>query len=284
MMDAALRTQRDAALALVDRLIRRGDELSGHLQAGSGPVAAAGERDASAGRSDAARDRALSSGVRAWQQECATAINELSGGSKAHWLARAFSAAFLVPSTTASVVAEADVLEIVDRLLAVLRQAGASLQAMDDTAPTADAGPRRFDFVHNAELRPVLEQAYRESGRLLERGSFDLALVTACSILEAILTDALEHLKQRRAVTDPDHRHVDANDRNIGDWPFAERIAQAEKTGLIRGGCARLPPVARTYRNRRPGESGSRPTISERDARLARQVLHVIMRDLDPGR
>src|SRR4030095_16550257 len=29
--------------------------------------------------------------VRAWQQGCAAAINELSGGSKAHWLSRAFS-------------------------------------------------------------------------------------------------------------------------------------------------------------------------------------------------
>jgi hypothetical protein len=281
MMDAARRTQRDAALALVDRLIRRGDELSGHLQAGVRSVAAASERNVSVGRSDAGRDRALSSGVRAWQQECATAINELSGGSKAHWLARAFSAAFLVPSTTDRVVAEADVIEIVNRLLGVLRQAGASLQAMDDTAPTAAAGPR-FDFVHNAPLRPVLEQAYRESGRLLEQGSFDVSLLTSCSILEAIITDALEHLKQQRTVTD--RRLVDADDGNIGDWSFAERIAHAEKAGLIRGGCARLPPAARTYRHREPAESGARPAVTERDARLARQVLHVIMRDLDPGR
>jgi hypothetical protein len=58
----------------------------------------------------------------------------------------------------------------------------------------------------------------------------------------------------------------------------------AEKAGLIRGGCARLPTIARTYRDQVDAESGSKATVSERDARQAGQVLHVIMRDLDPGR
>jgi hypothetical protein len=37
--------------------------------------------------------------------------------------------------------------------------------------------------------------------------------------------------------------------------------------------------VARTYRDLPPDV-----TISERDAKLVRQVFHVVMRDLDPGR
>jgi hypothetical protein len=61
---------------------------------------------------------------------------------------------------------------------------------------------------------------------------------------------------------------------------FESRIAAAEKLGLIRGGCARLPPVARAYRE----VAESDAAISERDAKVARQVLHVVMRDLDPGR
>jgi hypothetical protein len=44
--------------------------------------------------------------------------------------------------------------------------------------------------------------------------------------------------------------------------------------------------VARTYRDptEANGENVLKATASERDARLAGQVLHVIMRDLDPGR
>ena len=61
---------------------------------------------------------------------------------------------------------------------------------------------------------------------------------------------------------------------------FGERIAVAEKIGLIRGGCQRLPPIARTYRDAVDADR----TVSERDAKVTRQVLHVVMRDLDPGR
>jgi hypothetical protein len=72
----------------------------------------------------------------------------------------------------------------------------------------------------------------------------------------------------------------------IADWSFETRLAVAESAGLIRSGCARLPAVARTYRDHADvdGENGTQATVSERDARQAGQVLKVIMRDLDPGR
>jgi hypothetical protein len=68
----------------------------------------------------------------------------------------------------------------------------------------------------------------------------------------------------------------------IADWSFDERLAVAEKAGLIRGGRARLPAVARAYRDH--ADNGNNATVSERDAKLAGQVLNVIMRDLNPGR
>jgi hypothetical protein len=234
--------QREIALAHVDRLIRRGQHIAERLQTVP----------------DSAVD------VRAWQEDCAAAINELSGGSKAHWLSRAYSGALLVRATDGGAMVEASVGEIVERIVDVLKRARGSLEQMDGAA-TADSAPppvRRFDFVHNAELRPVLEQAYAESGRALEAGDAHHAFVTACSILEAIITDALS----------PDHH-------DVAVWAFDARIAAAERAGLIRGGCARLPAVARTYRDLPPGVP-----ISERDAKVTRQVLNVVMRDLDPGR
>jgi len=186
-------------------------------------------------------------------------------------------------SAAGSAVEGAAPAEIVDRLVDVLEQAVASLTRSGDgpiiSASSEAPPPHRFDFVHNLELRAVVEQAYTDSRRALEQQRYYLALLTSCGILEAIVTDALEH-KGLGALTTSD-----TPAGKISDWPFETRLAVAEKAGLIRGGCARLPSVARTYRNPTDanGDSHSKSTVSESDARRTGQVLHVVMRDLDPG-
>jgi hypothetical protein len=271
-MDDNLRHQRDVSLGQLDALIKRGHQIRNTLAVDD---------------------------TRAWQQDCAAAINQLSGGSKAHWLARAYSSAFLVRSAAGGVVVEADATEIVDRILGVLAQGARSLSRMDDVAAASSGAaprPRQFEFVHNAELRPVLEQAFDDSRAALERGEFGLALVLTCGVIEAVLTDALDppppHCdfgevspelasKERRAAADETTK---LEERSRGT--FEMRIAAAERTGLIRGGCARLPPVARRYQDLTDasGELRADAPVSEREARLAGQVLRVVMRDLDPGR
>jgi hypothetical protein len=259
VVDESLRVQIDIYLPHLDGLIQRGRQLHDTLEA------------------DPSNTSALAAN-RIWQQDCGVTINQLSGGSKAHWLARSFSEAFLMRSTAGRVVQGAAPDEIVSRLVGVLEQAILSLTRMRDgegvsTSPEA-APPRRFEFVHNAELRPVVEQAYSDSRDALDQGRFDVALLTSCGILEAIVTDALEHkgASALAAAGPPAGK--------IGDWPFEERLAVAERAGLIHS-CARLPPVARRYRDLTDADD---VTVSERDARLAGQVLHVVMRDLDPGR
>lgn len=210
--------------------------------------------------------------ARSWQQDCAIVINELSGASKAHWLARAFSEAFLVRSAANEAVQEVPLAEIIGRIVGALEQARGSLSQLadDPTAPSsAPPRPRRFEFVHNKTLRPFLEQALVDAQAGLEQGRFGLSLVTTCGILEAVITDALEHAGQ------PAH-----------EWSFERRIEAAERAGLIRGGCARLPPSARGYRDLVDADGKPRGdvTVSARDARVAIQVLQVVMRDLDPGR
>jgi hypothetical protein len=260
-MDEKLRAQIETYLSHLARLIRRGREVRDALvtEPSSGSAIAA---------------------ARVWQEECGVTINQLSGGSKTHWLARSFSEAFLMRSAAGHAVEGAAPEKIVERLLDVLEQAVASLSRGDDgpiiSASTEVPPPRRFEFVHNSELRPVVEQAYTDTRRALEHGDYDLALRTSCGILEAIVTDALVH-KGLSALVAPG-----APEGKIADWSFETRLTVAERTGLIRAGCARLPAVARTYRDR--GESVPEVTASERDARRAGQVLHVVMRDLDPGR
>ena len=105
-------------------------------------------------------------------------------------------------------------------------------------------------------------------------------LRTSCGVLEAIVTDALEH-KGVQALA-----NSGAPAGKIGDWPFETRLAVAEKAGLIRGGCARLPAIARTYREHSDadGQNEMKSAVSESDARRTGQVLNVVIRDLDPGR
>jgi hypothetical protein len=228
-------------------------------------------------------DRRTSEGMRIWQRECATMVNELSGGTKAHWLAQAFSEAFLVRSASGPVVTSAAPAQIVGRIVGVLTRAATSLSTIDQgsgNAGSAGPPPRRFDFVHDATLRPVLETAYLESKQAFEEGRFNTALATTCGLLEAVITDALAHARAALESDGP------SSSRPFAGWSFSERIAAAEEAGLIGGGCARLPVLARQYRDLmdRQGELRADVEVSERDARLAAQVLNVILRDLNPGR
>jgi hypothetical protein len=223
---------------------------------------------------DPSSDSAIAA-TRKWQQDCGVTVNQLSGGSKAHWLARSFSEAFLMRSTAGHAVEGAAPSEIVARLLDVLEQAIASLSTMNDasngqlSASSEPPPPHRFEFVHNPELRPVVEQAYID---------YDLALRTSCGILEAIVTDALEYRGLSALVASG------APTEKIAEWSFETRLTVAERVGLIRGGCARLPTIARTYRDDDENQAKTKTMVSESDARKAGQVLHVVMRDLDPGR
>jgi hypothetical protein len=264
-MNESLRAQIATYQSHLHALIRRGREVGDALA------------------SDPSSSSAIAA-TRVWQEDCGVTINQLSGGSKAHWLARSFSEAFLMRSTDGHAIEGALPAEIVNRLLGVLQQAVGSLSGMEDgaaaSAPLEAPAPRQFDFVHNPQLRPVLEQAYANGRRAFEQGEYDLALLTACGVLEAIVTDALEH-KGLSALS-----AEDAPAGKIAGWSFETRLAFAEKIGLIRGGCARLPALARAYRDLTytDGEKGSKAAISEHDAKVTKQVLHVVMRDLNPGR
>jgi hypothetical protein len=271
-MDESARAQIETQLSHLDGLIRRGRQILDMLAAGASNPAVMAE-------------------TRAWQEHCGATINQLSGGSKAHWLARSFSNAFLMRTADGRAAEVVPPTEIVKRLLDVLGQAVESLSGMSEGVPLGGASSalsgaqtdaavrRRFEFVHNAELRPVVEQAYADSRRALEQQEYDEALQISCGVLEAIVTDALEHKGAQALAT------AGAPAGKIGDWPFETRLAVAEKAGLIRGGCARLPAMARTYREHsNAGQSGMTSAVSESDARRTGQVLNVVIRDLDPGR
>jgi hypothetical protein len=177
-MDESLQMQIEAYLRHLNGLIRRGRQLRGAL--------VADPSDASA-----------MTATRHWQEDCGVTVNQLSGGSKAHWLARSFSEAFLKRFADGNAAQGAAPAEIVQQLLGVLGQAVASLSRSDDgaiiSASTKAPAPRRFEFVHNPDIRSVLEQAYADSRSAFARGDYALALLSSCGSLVAMVTEALEY-------------------------------------------------------------------------------------------
>src|ERR1700688_699986 len=97
-MDESLRAQIETYLSHLDGLIRRGRQLRDTLSA------------------DPSSKSAIAS-TRVWQEDCGVTINQLSGGSKAHWLARSFSEAFLMRSADGVAVEDAAPAEGVQQLL-----------------------------------------------------------------------------------------------------------------------------------------------------------------------
>src|SRR5579863_7221662 len=128
-MDESLRAQIETSLTRLDGLIRRGRQLREALA--TDPTS-----------------KSTVAATRAWHEECGAAIHQLSGGSKAHWLARSFSEAFLMRSADGAAVEGTAPDLIVDRLLTVLEQAVTSLTRTDDgaiiTASTQTPPPHQF--------------------------------------------------------------------------------------------------------------------------------------------
>lgn len=263
-MDEARDAQVAASLHRLDHLIRAGRSLHQALLA------------------DPSSPSHLQA-VASWQQQCAATIGQLSGGSKAHWLARAYGDAFLVAARAdnGGVETEAGADRIIARILDVLGRAMKSIGEMGPAVPDTGVTPagRRLDFVADAELRAQLEQAYVDRQEALARGDFAGALVGACSMLEAIVTEAL---LRRESVARTDATPVGP----IVGWPFETRLAVAEQAGLISAGWKRLPARALSYRDLLDptGDLREDATVPESDARVAGQVLNVILRDLAPGR
>jgi hypothetical protein len=108
------------------------------------------------------------------------------------------------------------------------------------SAPTDAALPRRFEFVHDPALRPVVEQAYAESRRALEQGQCGSALLTSCGTIEAIVTDALEHNGFGAVAAG------ETAAGTIAAWSFETRLAAAER----RDSFAAAAPGCRPSRGR----------------------------------
>src|ERR1019366_8410466 len=132
-MDESLRAQIETYKSHLNSLIQRGRSLRETLAPGAGSTFTlnASSEAGSPPENDHSSKSAIAA-TRAWQEDCGVTINQLSGGSKAHWLARSFSEAFLMRSAAGQAAEGAAPDEIVQRLIGVLERAIASLSGMDE--------------------------------------------------------------------------------------------------------------------------------------------------------
>jgi hypothetical protein len=114
-MDETLQAQIEHYLSHLGGLIRRGHQVRDMLR-------------------EVPTSKSAIVAARAWQENCGAAVHQLSGGSKAHWLARSLSQAFLMRSAAGQAVEGAELAEIIERLVDVLEQGVTSLTQMDASA------------------------------------------------------------------------------------------------------------------------------------------------------
>src|ERR1700682_3707637 len=112
-MDESLRAQIETYLSHLDGLIRRGRQVGDTL------------------KTDPSSKTAIAA-TRVWQEDCGVTINQLSGGSKAHWLARSFSEAFLMRSTAGRAVGGGAPGGVVKRVPGGPEATGGSLHPEDE--------------------------------------------------------------------------------------------------------------------------------------------------------
>src|SRR5258706_11860872 len=130
-MDESLRSQVENYLSHLDGLIRRGRQLRETLKTGTGSTWSPPEKDPSS--------KSIIAALRVWQEDCGVTINQLSGGSKAHWLARSFSEAFLMRSTAGTGGEGAAPDQNVKRLIHVLEQTVSSLAGNEEWPPLSSS-------------------------------------------------------------------------------------------------------------------------------------------------
>ena len=147
----------------------------------------------------------------------------------------------------------------------------------DDDAPPVTQH-RTFAFVHDPELRQILERDYAEIQRAFIAQCWKAVIILAGSAIEALLVDLLSansNLALSAASAPKGKAH-------ITQWDFAHLIDVAVEIKLVSAGVDKLSHSVRGYRNLvHPGnEIRHKLKFGGEEARIAVELLHIVHRDL----
>lgn len=148
---------------------------------------------------------------------------------------------------------------------------------IDDTEGFPVTEKRDFTFVHEVDLRKVIERDYLEIQRAFISKCWKSVIILSGGAIEAILMDLLleNEIAAKSTPKAP-------NKPDIKTWSLANLIDVTVELELVGSGVEKLSHPVREYRNLvHPGnEIRTGLEFDEEEARIALEVLHIVHRDL----
>jgi hypothetical protein len=150
---------------------------------------------------------------------------------------------------------------------------------IDDSSTTPVTEQRDFTFIHDSNLRYILERDFYEIQRAFISQCWKSVIILCGGAIEAILTDLLlanspQAQTNSKAPSKPD----------ITRWDLSDLIKVSVDLDLVSPGVDKLSHSLREYRNLvHPGnEIRKNLTFDAEEAKIALEVLNIVYRDLKP--
>lgn len=133
-----------------------------------------------------------------------------------------------------------------------------------------------FQFMNDGELRSIVERDFAELAKLGSAGATKSRIILSGELIESLLLDAVESEMKKGAASKA------APKTDLDQWNLAQLIDVALELKLISDGAKKLGHGVRDYRNLvHPAvERRSRLVVEEQEARIAEEVLGIVIRDL----
>jgi hypothetical protein len=150
---------------------------------------------------------------------------------------------------------------------------------IDDSSSTPVTEQRDFTFIHDPDLRHILERDFYEIQRAFISQCWKSVIILCGGAIEAILTDLLlanspQAKTSSKAPSKPD----------ITRWDLSDLINVSVELRLVSPGVDKLSHSLREYCNLvHPGnEIRKNLTFDAEEAKIALEVLNMVYRDLKP--
>jgi hypothetical protein len=150
---------------------------------------------------------------------------------------------------------------------------------IDDSSSTPVTEQRDFTFIHDSDLRHILERDFYEIQRAFISQCWKSVIILCGGAIEAILTDLLLANESQAKASGRASKAPD-----ITRWDLSDLINVAVDLKLVTPGVEKLSHPIREYRNLvHPGnEIRNKLTFNAEEARIALEVLNIVYRDLSP--
>jgi len=150
--------------------------------------------------------------------------------------------------------------------------------AIDESSSHSNLEERDFSFVHNEELKKILQRDFLEIQRANRANCCKSVIILCGGSIEGILTDLLLANESQAKASGRASKFPD-----ITRWDLSDLINVAVDLKLVTPGVEKLSHPIREYRNLvHPGnEIRNKLKFDAEEAKIALEVLNIVYRDLN---